>query len=319
MKSIISLFIVILPSLLGCSEHNRSKPLSTRIAVSLTPLSAPLFIAQEKKIFEKCGLDIDFIEVKGGKRAYEKLKQGEVEFATSSDSVASYNALSGDKFNIITAFASSDNDTKILIAKDYRDNKNYPLRVGYWPSSASEHLLQNFIQLSGLDNNVVPFELSPEHLGQGILDGSLDIISIWEPFIWQVLEADNRNKVQLINTAGILSLNFALLGTPNIPAEKTLSEKILASLYLATLEISSDEASSQEIVKKRLDLSDDFIAWVWPDYLFNLQPAKSLRHTLISNNRSFSKSYESSSDYREHVKLANSLPEYSDLVTKWCR
>jgi len=69
----------------GSLQAQTARPQQVRIAVSTaTPHNTPLWVARDKKIFDKYGLDVQLIFVSGGTLATQMLAAGEIQIAAAA-------------------------------------------------------------------------------------------------------------------------------------------------------------------------------------------------------------------------------------------
>lgn len=300
-------------SLLSCQQEiPELKP--ARIAVAQTPLSSPFFIAQEADLFTKCGIEAELVPINGGKRAFDAMISGDVSYSTSSDSVVSYAVENNQDFNILASFASSENDVKLI-----SNNTSLPeptATLGYWGDSSSEHLLRNYLALYSPDQQYSMISRPPEQLVEMFNKGTLDIISVWEPFAWQVAQNNPTKQAVVLDTKSLFSLHFMLLSRPAKDSEAETSQRVLAALALAINEIYKNPEQAKKKVNEYLGFDASFIEWVWEDYLFQLKSATSLRYALLSNSYQFNESGRL--DYSQHLNQAYDLPDFESLIDRWC-
>lgn len=294
----------------------RSDLESVRIAVAMTPLSTAFFVAQSSGIFRQCGLDPELIQVNGGKRAFDLLDQGVVDFSTSSDSVASYAVHQGKQsFNILASFASSENDIKLISRT--RETITDVSRIGYWGDSSSEHLLRTYLSLYAPEQRFNLVNAPPEQLVGLFRDNQVDVISVWEPFAWQMSEMIDRNQAFVLDTDALHSLHFLLLSRQDTALDPTIAERIIGALQLATIETHIQPEQAQQAMISILNSDQSFIDWIWEDYLFQVKPATSIRYALLSNSRWFNDSQQL--DYQPYLERAETQSTPTALAKKWCK
>ena len=88
-----------------------NKP-TVNIAVSKTPLSGPIYIADSLGFFEESCVDVEITDVIGGKNSFDLVITGEADFGTSSGSVIVFEGMFRNDFVSLASFAQSDNDVK---------------------------------------------------------------------------------------------------------------------------------------------------------------------------------------------------------------
>ncbi|WP_299792893.1 ABC transporter substrate-binding protein [uncultured Shewanella sp.] len=254
-----------------------------KIAMSTTPLSSPLIIAQELALFDKHKVHVELLPVRGGHRSFGMMSDDEVELATSSESVVMFNSFSRNDFTVLASFVESDNDLKLLTLKSSAitdakllEGKN----VGMIESSASEFFIYAYMILTG--NKEVKFNriyMEASELGPALLSGEVDAISIWEPLGYQ-LHKEYGDQISQFQTKGIYNLSFNLIAKKaTLEASLDSYVKILAAIDEAQSYIAQNPERSKSIVSNFLNIPVRELEWGWSDYLFRL----SLSNVLLSN------------------------------------
>ncbi len=269
-------------------QYSKETPENTiKIAVSTTPLSAPFYIAKAKGFFHTSGANVELIEMAGGNKCFQALLDEKVDLATTSNSVIMFNAFKHNNFEVITSFVESDNDIKIITNKKPEITSPYDLigkTVGVVKGSASEYFLHTWLTVSGVDPNLVnttPYNVN--EMPAALKNKEIDAISVWEPFAFKASQLNT--STQIMETKGLYNLSFNLIGLKNNSTDQNPSfqdeqyAKILEALNKAVHFIAINPEDSQLILRRNLKLSQDFIDWIWQDYLYKL----SLNHSLISS------------------------------------
>jgi ABC-type nitrate/sulfonate/bicarbonate transport system substrate-binding protein len=265
----------------GCSAP--SEPMEkVRIAVSRTPLSAPLLVAQELGYFADNRLDVEWQEVIGGHLSFNRVMEDAADIGTSSDTVLMFNAFKRQDFVNLSSFVQSNNDVKIVVRADLAMTTAADLlgrRVAVVPGSASEYFFHTFLLFSGIDSSAVEtLAMKPEDMSAALRDGRVDGISIWEPYAYKTV-LDLGSVAHVIDTKGLYSITFNLVAKRDYAqTHGALVTRFLNAICRAARYINDYPAEAQRIVRQRLDLSQRFIDWIWPDYLFRL----SRNHALVS-------------------------------------
>jgi len=249
------------------------------IAVSKTPLSSPFYVAQAIDAFDNTCVTVQFDEVIGGQAAFAKVMNGDVDFGTSSDSVIAFQSLAQKTFVTHAMFVQSDNDVKLITRPTDNINSIIDLkgkRVGVTKGTASEYFLSILLALEGL--TVADITLShhkPDQLIDSFISNKVDAITPWEPFVFQSKVLLNQ-QIKIHDTKNLNTLSFNLISQM---ADDLLIEKakcIIQGLAIATNYIAANPNKSKGIVIEKLNVSPEFIDWVWPDYVFKLALNQSL-------------------------------------------
>lgn len=252
---------------------------SVIVAVSKTPLSTPFYVAKAIGAFDGTCVSVEFDQVVGGQRAFAKVMSGEADFGTSSDSVIAFQSLANKSFVSHAMFVQSDNDVKLITRPSMKINSYIALknkRIGVTKKTASEYFLSTLLALEGLtteDVHLVHFK--PEELINGFINNDVDAFVPWEPFAFHSAQLLNE-QITIHQTKSLNTLSFNLISQT---ADNLLVEKakcIIEGLNIAIDYIASKPVESKQIVIDELQLSAEFIDWVWPDYIFKLALNQSL-------------------------------------------
>lgn len=279
--SLLLLLILISVGLLYAYFESRWQPTQypVVIAVSKTPLSTPFYVARAIGAFDDTCVSVEFDEVVGGQRAFVKMMNGEVDFATSSDSVMAFRLLENKEFVTHAMFVQSDNDVKLISRASANINSTLDLKgkgVAVIKGTASEYFLSTLLALEGLTTeDVVLHYFRPEELMNAFISNEVDAFVPWEPFGFHSDKALNQ-QIKIHNTKSLHTLSFNLLsGTAdNLQVEK--AKCIIQGLSKAIDYIASNPSVAKEIVRSELKFSAELIDWVWADYIFKLGLNQSL-------------------------------------------
>jgi ABC-type nitrate/sulfonate/bicarbonate transport system substrate-binding protein len=257
-----------------------------RIAVSNTPLSAPIFIAKQQGYFEEFGLDIELIVLNGGVKCFEALMSGVAQFATSSETVVMFNSFFHDDFAVLASFVKSDNDLKLLslTSEKYQDiNAFEHAKVGMVKASASEFFIDNILMLNRKEMTFIErVYLKNYELVPALLAGDVDIISAWEPLGYHLSQAV-AEPTRVLSTKGLYDLSFNLVAKKSIdPQDDEARVRLLLALDKAIDSIAENPKQIQFELSKLLDVPESQLQYSWRDYVFRL----SLGNALFSNLQS---------------------------------
>ena len=263
--------------------------LSISIAVSRTPLSAPIYIADSLGFFSEAGLKVELIEKNGGNLTFTLMMDGAADFATSSDSVMMLNSFKSDDFENLATFVQSNHDIKVLTksATGIHDIKGLRgKRIAIIQGSASEYFLDMMLAIAGVERSSVELiNLPVSEMTLALENRHVDAIVVWEPFAFKAMKQLDDEAV-LLSESNLYELTFNLLtkkSTTVNSGEK--AEKLLAALKKAVEYIHQHESEAQLILKERLHLDQEFIAWIWGEYLYDLTLRQSLLLSLENEAR----------------------------------
>jgi NitT/TauT family transport system substrate-binding protein len=250
-----------------------SPSLVTSIAVSRTPLSAPIYIATERGYFRDEGVDVTLQEINGGVLSFAKVSNEEADFGTCSDSVLMFRGFDRNDVVNLATFVRSDNDVKIVTYGDRAIASAADLagrRVGVTRGSAGEYLLSAYLALEQVPSDQVALvDLPPNRMQTALDTGDIDAAATWEPYIYEIHKA--RSDARLLPTQGLYALSFNLVARRELVAERRDTVLgVLRALRRAIAFIGEEPQQARSIVRQRLGLQPDFVEWALRDYLFIL-------------------------------------------------
>jgi len=287
MNLTLPIFVVVLMLISACQPNasvkgdGKESPI-IKIAVSNTPLSSPIFIADKKGFFKQHGLNIQLVREDGGVKCFNELMEGNVDFATTSESVVMFNSFYRSDFIVLASFVESDNDLKLLSMSSEKFNDLAAIsnaKVGIVKSSASEFFFDSLLMLyHQQDAQIERVYLKPNQMLQALQQGEVDLISAWEPFPYQLVK-ESPQASQVIGTKGLYNLSFNLLGLKNSSIKTKDKQSILQALSDAINYINENPEDSQLLISQILDMDKIQLSYLWRDYDFRL----SLSNALVSN------------------------------------
>lgn len=290
------LFYVVLTILLvGCQPANETKNVehivsddtsnTFTIAVSNTPLSSPIFVAHHLGLFKQHKVNVILQRENGGVKCFDELAAGNVDFATSSETVAAFNSFYRNDFAIMTSFVESDNDVKLLTLspEKYQNLANIEgAKVGVVKGSASEFFFDSVLMLHHMQHiNVERVYLSSTELIPALLANQVDIVSAWEPSGYELYKEIGLHN-QIMRTKGLYNLSFNLIRLKTNPIDEKSMQNILNALNEAIDYMNQNPQKTQQIMSKILEIDRAQLSYLWPDYTFRL----SLSNALVSNIQS---------------------------------
>ena len=259
------------------------------IAVSRTPLSLPLYVAEAEKFFSAEKVDVVLRECLGGYRCMRELEDGVADYATAPDVPIAISAFQPGHWSIVATFASAANDVKIVTRKGTR-LAAVPdwarKRVGMVPVSASQYVLETVLLTIGVDPaKVETVPLQPEALVEALHGGRVDVISVWEPFAFSAVRA-SRGELVVVTTPGVYRETFNLVAAnKHVAASGTETARLLRAIDRANTFIAEQPAKAQAVLRTRLGVDDAFVQSIWPNLRYRLSLDQGLLKTLESEAR----------------------------------
>ena len=166
--------LVLLLSALVMASHSQaqsSRPQQLKIAVSTaTPHNTPLWIARDKKIFDKYGIDVQLIFVMGGALVSQMLAAGEIQIAANAPAALVSLVANGTDIAMFLGVSNTSPFTlvtqpNIKTAADLRGKRLGTARFG-GSSHVSALIALDYLKLDAKRDNVILLQtgLDPERM-----------------------------------------------------------------------------------------------------------------------------------------------------------
>lgn len=258
------------------------------IALSMSPLSLPFFVASSEGYFASEGVDVRVTEVLGGHRAMQDMLAGRVDLATCSEAVVMFTSFKRNDFVVLATFGTSREDVKVIALNNsgiHRPRDLSGRSVGTIVGAASHYYLDTMVLLDGGDpDSIRVVGLEPEAMPASLQAGVVDAIAVWQPHAFQA-ERNLPNAVALADN-GFYLLSFNLVGLRELAStRKNDVTALLRALNRAARFIQDSPQAAQKILRARLGIDQTYADWIWTRYHYRLSLDQSLITSLESEAR----------------------------------
>ncbi len=284
--------------ILLCFSGSLARAAELVIAVARTPLSLPLFVAENSGYFKSLPVTISLKPCVSGARCMEMMLDGDADMATASDMVVMNAYLREAPFAVLTTFAYASGLVSIIARKNAGILKTADLkgkRVGYTEGTSSHFYLESTLVYAGLKrSDLLTHSAQPNMLQQQLLSGELDAISVWTPWNGETRTALGEDAVELEMPEGYVQ-TFNLVKPRRLSESQTATLPLfLAAIEKASADIQNNAALAESTMLKSLDLKPDSSQVNWENFDFGLRLDSRLVHILenqarwklVSSNRS---------------------------------
>jgi NitT/TauT family transport system substrate-binding protein len=289
-RAVARLLAVLAAATLGSGARAAAAPPEpVTIATARSPMSLPLYIAQERGYFAAAGLDVRLDDCLGGLRCLQRLDQGHADLATCSELPVVFDAFESTGAAVIATMVTTSDDLKFVVRRELAGLAPARLaerRIGLVPGSASQYYLDMLLMNLGVDPRGARLvALAPEALLPALRAGRVDALAIWEPIAWQALHTADLDAVRSPAAAGYIE-SFNLVAGPRTagPRDATLA-RLLGAVDRAEQFIRDEPGAAQAILRARLGLDQAFVDWAWPGLGWRLSLDQALLTTMESELR----------------------------------
>lgn len=262
---------------------------SLTLAVSKSPLSLPLYLAESEGFFAAEGLSVRLVDCVGGHRCLRLALDGQADVATAGDTPIVFNSFQTSDFVVLATLANTVDDLKLYVrtsagiarARDLAGKK-----VGAVVGAASQYFLDSFLMIHGVDPRSVEIvPMQPEAMLDALKARQVDAVSVWEPYGYRLARALKDAVATLPNT-GVYTGTFNLVAHRRLAGPRDADlVRLLRAVAKAEDLIRADPARAKAVLRERLATDDEFCRWVWPGMNYRLSLDQSLLKTLESEAR----------------------------------
>jgi len=250
------------------------------VAVSQTPVAAPIWIAYIQGYFTEEGLEVTLQPHTIGKVALDSMLAGKADLAMVGDTPLVYAGLQGDKFFILARYVTSDKYMKIVARKDSGILTGGDLkgrRVGFVKGTISEfyldlHLLSQKIQRS----DVRSVDLKTEEMVDALTEGKVDAVSAWPPLIETLAHKLGKNAVTLHDPTLYTMFTCIVARQDFVHSNPDSVVKFLRALKKGAAFIASHPEEALRVVKEYVGPAGAVLDSDWNIYNFDIRLGEEL-------------------------------------------
>lgn len=277
------LAILCLTALFGVQQAVASEPV---IGVSKSPLSLPLYVAQEQGLFSKHGVQPELRDCIGGVRCMNGVFNGQFDMGTTSELPAVFFSFERSDFAIVATFVTNKHHSKFIHVKGLDKNQFQGLvgkRIGVVPKTSSQYYLDVFLFFNGVDpKSVVQVHMQPEQMLGAMADSQVDAVSSWEPYGYLTL-ASKPGAFEMSQQPSLYTQTFNLAASKSyLKTHARQLQAILKAMHEATILIREKPDMAREVLKRRVGVDQDFLDYAFQGYRYELSLKQSLITTMES-------------------------------------
>lgn len=324
----VALALFMMGSIVGCGSGEADKEGLTRVTIGTleSPVSAMLYIAEERGFFEDQGLDVELKAYGSGGEALAALIDGEVDYATAAQTPLARAALKGADFVILATLNESDHVNYIVARKDRGISTAEDLvgkRIGVFEGTSAHFFLDTYLVTKQIEPGTVTMvPIKPQDAVASVVDGKVDGIAAFDPYVLQI-ERQLKNNATVLAEPSIYtqSWNFASM-RETVKADPEIAERLLQAFDTAEQFVLDNPDESRNIAATRVrSMSAEDVKTRWDDYRWYLRLDQTLVLSLEDQARWIIESTEGTQGvpaFLEHVEsapLAKVRPSAVNLVT----
>lgn len=207
----------------ACKPEQPAAPLQDiSIAVSSGyPGSCPVIAAAASGLFEAHGVNAKLIQRQTGLQALNTVLAGDADVATVADVPFALSIMQGKAPVALASIARFSGDSALVVRADKTARIDSALRgkrVAVTEKTAGHYTLSTILaRLRIADKDVRLVNMNPQAMQEAFLNGSVDAVATWEPFVGRLIsaaQAQDKASVQVLGPEGLYVGNWLIAGDP---------------------------------------------------------------------------------------------------------
>lgn len=236
--------------LASAAQAESSEPI--KLAVGVDAAYAPMYLAKQRKLFEKHGVNVEVVQFTQGGDALDALVAGQVQVGGSAQPTTLIRAARADikSFGI---FGQSGTYIKLLVKPSITDPKQLK-KIGIVPGSVSEYATEGLLTKYGIDPKSVELvKLGPPEAPALLARGDIDGYFLWEP--WPTNGVKQGGKI-LLNSGDVGFVDNMWLSSEGkwLASHQAEAKAILAALAEACEIVRASPSDAAAAVQKEVKI-----------------------------------------------------------------
>lgn len=238
------------------------------LAVARSPLALAIFVADDQRVFAAEGLELRIVETPSGRAALQMMAAGQADVGTAADTAIMFEAFERTDFGVLATFAATSNDVQLLVRKSAGVQSPRDLvgkRIGVVPGTSAQYFLDSYLLAQDIDPRTLQqVALRPEDGIERLRRGEIDALTVFEPYAFQAL-SQLKGQVAVLSNSGGYTQSFHLVAQKKLLPERQLDlVRLLRAVARAEALIREDPRRAQAIMRRRLQVDQAFVDWIWP-------------------------------------------------------
>jgi NitT/TauT family transport system substrate-binding protein len=223
-----------------------------KLAVGVDAAYAPMYLAKQRKLFEKHGVNVEVVQFTQGGDALDALVAGQVQVGGSAQPTTLIRAARADikSFGI---FGQSGTYIKLLVKPSITEPKQLK-KIGIVPGSVSEYATEGLLTKYGIDPKSVELvKLGPPEAPALLARGDIDGYFLWEP--WPTNGVKQGGKI-LLNSGDVGFVDNMWLSSEGkwLASHQAEAKAILAALAEACEIVRANPNDAAVAVQKEVKI-----------------------------------------------------------------
>jgi ABC-type nitrate/sulfonate/bicarbonate transport system substrate-binding protein len=257
-------------------KRNFSPEKTERLRIGILPdaYNALLYVAREKGMFKRHGVDLSLENFQAGAYAVESLLSGKIDAATASEFVLAIRAFSEPNLRAVATLCTSSS-IEVVARKDRGIEKPQDLRgkrVGASKGTNAMFFLNAFLSLNGVHPaEIRVIDLKPADIVVALVDGRIDAAINHVSYIEEVKRRLGENVTSWSAQGGQETFILSMTRDEVIRTRPRAITGLLRGALDAEEFLKKHEMEAQTIIRGALSLAPDAVMASWPKTRFRVR------------------------------------------------
>ncbi|MGP4043933.1 ABC transporter substrate-binding protein [Streptomyces sp. 2A115] len=226
---------------------NAASP-EVRIGVGIDASYAPLFLADEKGLFEKAGVNVKLVQFGSGGEAADAFAGGQVQFAGLSDVTTIGRLPQNPDMRALLLYQVDDKYLKVVERKGVSDAKQIK-KMAIVPG-VSQLAAIRFLESKNIDPKSVKFvTAAPPEIPALLQKGDVDAFVLWEPWPTKAVELGGK-IAETTGDFGVLPVHWLVTGAKWLKGNQDTAAKVAKAIEEAATMTEQDPQAAAQATQK---------------------------------------------------------------------
>lgn len=267
--------ILVLSLFFSCTKPTDHGPVERlRVGVSSPVLCSLLYIAAEKGLFKRHGLDVTFEKHEAGAYAVNDLLAGKVDVATAAEFVLALQFPKSRHLRAVGSVSATDS-IEVVVRKDHGIARPPDLkgkRVGVTKGTISEFFLSTFLSFNGLrSGDIQAFDLTPSEMVSSFAEGKIDAAVAFPPFLDAMKKRVGEEALSWPAQGGQAYTFLLICNEELIRSRPRAISSLLKGVLEAETFVENHGKEAQDIMATALNLSPETVSTTWAKSRFRVR------------------------------------------------
>ena len=267
---------------IACRSPSTTARRKLSVGIQASPAMAMVMVANQRGLFSEQGLDVELELFTAGKFALQALIGGSLDLAVCGDVPIALATLQGNDLHVVAQVVANTTDEVRVVARrdpeavtaaEFFTSKRRKLAtsIGGGPEFYTYNFLKKYRIASG-DIEIV--NQRPEDMPATLLRGSVDAISVFDPFAF-IAESRLGSEGITYRNDGLYSELYVLAVTKDLVGSAEI-DAVLRALKSASAVMRDRPDDARAIVAAYTRLEQPVVDGIWPTFDFRLVLDRSL-------------------------------------------